>query len=285
MLIGAALIWTVVVGFAVYVTCIKPGAHSETTASRLIIWGGVAFPVIVLAILLAYGLTLMPGLREAGEGLRIAVSGELWWWRMRYFPPDTENPIESANEIRLPVGQRVEITLTSPEVIHSFWIPNLAGKVDMIPGRTNVLVLEPTKTGVYRGQCAEFCGASHALMAFSVVVVERDEFDDWLEKQARPALRPRAPELKAGRDLFLATGCGACHTVRGTRAAGIIGPDLTHVGGRLTIGAGILPNEIDSFAHWIAETQQIKPGVHMPSFGMLPKGEIKAIAAYLESLK
>lgn len=285
MLIGAGLIWLLVTGLAVYATRIAPEAHDEKFASRLIVWGGVVFPVAVLAALLIWGLALMPGLRTPGDGLRIAVSGEQWWWRVQYFPSGADRPIASANEIRLPAGRRIELTLTSPDVIHSFWIPSLAGKVDMIPGRTTRLVLEPTEAGVYRGQCAEYCGASHALMAFAVVVMERDAFAAWLAKEARPATIPDAREIKAGRDLFLATGCGACHTVRRTSATGVIGPDLTHVGGRRTLGAGILPNDAESFARWIANTQDIKPGVHMPSFGMLPDDEIEAIAVYLESLK
>jgi cytochrome c oxidase subunit II len=281
MLIGAGLIWLVVVGFAIYVTRVSPRAHSEKTASRLILWGGFVFPVVVLAALLSYGLVLMPSLRVAGDDLRIAVSGEQWWWRVRYLPPGAKRPIVSANEIRLPVGERVEITLTSPDVIHSFWVPPLAGKVDMIPGRRNRLVIEATRTGVYRGVCAEYCGTSHALMAFSAVVMEKADFDAWLAQQARPA----AAGMPRGRKLFLATGCGACHTIRGTPARGQIGPDLTHVGGRKTVGAGILPNNATSIARWIAHTQRLKPGVRMPSFGMLPEREIAAIAAYLASLK
>ncbi|MGH8502373.1 MAG: cytochrome c oxidase subunit II [Gammaproteobacteria bacterium] len=285
MLIGAGLIWALVIGFAVYVTRISPEAHSEKAAGRLIVWGGVVFPVTVLGALLIYGLMLMPALRAAGDGLRVHVSGEQWWWRVNYHAPGRDAPVTSANEIRLPVGQRVEIRLVSPDVIHSFWIPSLAGKVDMIPGRTTRLVLEPTRTGVYRGQCAEYCGTSHALMAFSVAVMPRDAFAAWLEKEARPAARPRAPRSEKGRNLFLATGCGACHRVRGTQARGVIGPDLTHVGGRRTIGAGMLSNNAKSIARFIAQTQRIKPGVRMPSFGMLPDDDIEAIAAYLESLE
>ncbi len=285
MLIGAGLIWTLVIGFAIYVTRLNPQAHSENAASRLIVWGGVVFPVAVLGALLIYGLALMPSLRAPGDGLRIEVSGEQWWWRVKYFPIQSDAPVISANEIRLPAGQRIELVLTSPDVIHSFWVPSLAGKVDMIPGRTNRIVLEPTETGVYRGQCAEYCGTSHALMAFSVVVMPHDEFTQWLEQEARPAATPRAPRIQKGRNLFLATGCGACHTVRGTRASGVIGPDLTHVSGRETIGAGTLANNTESIARFIAGTQRLKPGVRMPSFGMLPGKDIDAIANYLESLE
>jgi cytochrome c oxidase subunit 2 len=230
-------------------------------------------------------LILMPDLRAAGDGLKIAVSGEQWWWRVRYLPPGGSEPIESANEVRLPLGRRVELELTSPDVIHSFWIPPLGGKVDMIPGRLTRLVLEPTRTGKFRGACAEFCGTSHALMAFSVVVLEEAAFEDWLAEEAAASTPPASPAAALGRELFLQVGCGACHTVRGTEADGTIGPDLTHLASRGTLGAGTFPNSFDDLVHWIAHTEQVKPGVRMPSFGALPAPHIEAIAAYLEGLE
>ncbi len=199
------------------------------------------------------GLSMLPDLvAPAPEGsLKIVVSGEQWWWRVRYLPPGGE-AIVLANEIRLPVGEPVEFRLESPDVIHSFWIPSLGGKMDMIPGRLTRLALEPTRTGVFRGVCAEYCGTSHALMSFYVVVMEKEEFDRWLAHQAAPAEPPAEPLAARGQELFLANGCGACHTVRGTPADGVIGPDLTHVGSRLSLAAGILPNEPDAFQRWIA---------------------------------
>jgi cytochrome c oxidase subunit 2 len=226
---------------------------------------------------------MMPSLREADGGLRIDVSGEQWWWRVTYRPVGGE-PVESANEIRLPRGERIEFVLSSPDVIHSFWMPSIGGKMDMIPGRINHLVLEPTQTGRYRGVCAEFCGTSHALMAFSVVVMEPDAFDAWLAAEAGPAAATR-PEAAAGAALFRSYGCGGCHAIRGTEARGVIGPDLTHVGGRETIGAGILPNTPEAVARWIADPREIKPGAHMPGFGMAPERDIQAIAAYLGGLE
>jgi cytochrome c oxidase subunit 2 len=157
--------------------------------------------------------------------------------------------------------------------------------MDLIPGRVNELVLEPTKTGVYRGQCAELCGESHALMAFSAVVMEPDDFRAWLAHAAEPAKSPPAGLAEKGKEVFLETGCGACHAVRGTEAEGQIGPDLTHVGSRKTLGAGILPNTRGAFARWISATREIKPAVRMPSFHMLPEDELQALAAYLESLQ
>jgi cytochrome c oxidase subunit 2 len=157
--------------------------------------------------------------------------------------------------------------------------------MDMIPGRVTRLVVEPTRTGVFRGACAEYCGISHALMAFSVVVMERDAFARWLARQAEPAAAAGDSLAARGQQLFLTSGCGACHTIRGTPARGVVGPDLTHVGGRLGLGAGILPRAPSAFVRWIARPGEVKPGVHMPAFGMLPAEDVRALAAYLGELE
>lgn len=285
MAAGAAVVWLAVVGLAVYAYRVKPGPHEKQTA-LLIIGGGAVFPTLVLGVLLAFGLAEMPGLlAPAPEGsLQIAVTGEQFWWRVRYLPPGRQ-PFELANEIRLPVGERVQLTLDSPDVIHSFWVPSIAGKMDMIPGRVTRLTLEPTRTGTFRGACAEYCGESHALMSFHVVVQEREDFARWMERQVAPA-RPSAGGLAArGRELFLANGCGACHTVRGTAADGVVGPDLTHVGSRVSLGAGVLRNEPGGFRRWIASPEHVKPGALMPAFGMLPPADLQALAAWLEELE
>lgn len=296
MVVGAAVIWVLVIGLAVYATWVRPRAHGTRLAQLIIIGGGIVLPVVVLATLLTRGLAIMPEIRADGAGVRVEVVGEQWWWRVRYWRPGDTEPIESANEVRLPLGQRTEITLAANEVIHSFWIPSLAGKMDMIPGRVNRLVIEPTATGTFRGQCAEFCGTSHALMAFSAVVMEPDAFDRWLDAEAGPAADAGAGPAQAqvsgeeggqdeGLELFLTYGCGACHTIRGTPARGSVGPDLTHVGGRKTLAAGVLPNTADAFGQWIARAEEIKPGSRMPSFGVAPATDIAAIARYLESLQ
>lgn len=284
---GAGTIWVVVIGLAIY-SIRQREPHSQRAATLLIIGGGAVLPTAALAGLLAYGLALLPGLvAPAPEGsLRIAVSGEQWWWRVRYLSADKNGgSVELANEIRLPVGKRVEFLLESPDVIHSFWVPALGGKMDMIPGRRNRLALEPIRTGVYRGACAEYCGTAHALMNFYVVVQGEDEFARWLEQQRAPARPPVEPHAIRGRDVFFENGCGACHTVRGTSADGVIGPDLTHVGSRLSLGAGLLPNEPEAFLRWMARTQHVKPGVLMPAFGMLPAEDLRALAGYLKSLQ
>ncbi|HEX5733574.1 MAG TPA: cytochrome c oxidase subunit II [Blastocatellia bacterium] len=286
MVAGAVIVWLSVVGLTVYSVRARPELQNQRRAGLLIIGGGAVVPTVVLAVLLAYGLSMLPDLvAPAPEGsLKISVTGEQWWWRVRYEPHGAE-VVVLANEIRLPVGEPVEFWLESADVIHSFWIPPLGGKIDMIPGRLTRIALVPTKTGVFRGVCAEYCGTSHALMSFYVEVLEKEEFDRWLAHQSAPAERAADPLAARGQDLFLAQGCSACHTVRGTPASGVIGPDLTHVGSRLSLGAGILPNEPDTFLQWIAHTQNAKPGVQMPNFGMLPPDELRALAAYLEGLK
>jgi cytochrome c oxidase subunit 2 len=263
-----------------------PGPAHQRRDSILIIGGGALVPTIVLTALLVYGLAPIPTLlAPAPDGsLRITVVGEQWWWRVRYEPP-AGAPVVLANEIRLPIGEPVEFRLESPDVIHSFWIPSLSGKIDMIPGRVTRLALTPTKTGVFRGACAEYCGTAHALMSFYIVVDQKPAFERWLADQQAPALEPMEAAAVRGRELFFANGCNACHTIRGTSAAGVIGPDLTHVGNRLSIGAGTLANEIEPLVQWIARTEHTKPGVLMPPFGMLPQEELKALAVYLKGLK
>jgi len=286
MAAGAALVWLAMAGLAVYAMRGARTAKEGRLAKLLIIGGGAIVPTAILTALLVYGLAMMPDLlaRAPADSLKIEVTGEQWWWRVRYRPPDG-GEVVLANEIRLPLGEMVEFHLESSDVIHSFWIPALGGKMDMIPGRTTRLVLEATRPGRFRGVCAEYCGTAHALMAFSVVVMQKEEFNRWLDDQRLPASEPAEIVSTRGRDLFFTNGCSACHTIRGTHADGVVGPDLTHVGSRLSIGAGILPNDSESFHRWIERTDRLKPGVQMPHFGMLPPDELRAIADYLESLK
>lgn len=285
MFAGATIIWLIVIGlFAYSLTWTEP--HHPKKAAVYIIGGGAVIPTAVLAGLLAYGLAALPELMApAPEGsLKIAVTGEQWWWRIRYLPPDGE-PVDLANEIHLPVGEPVQFVLESADVIHSFWIPSLGGKMDMIPGRETRLALEPTQTGEFRGVCAEYCGGSHALMSFITVVETSSEFERWLAHQREPAAAPTTPVAERGRELFLANGCGACHTVRGTAANGMVGPDLTHVGSRRSLAAGVLPNDPEAFARWISRTHDVKPEVLMPEFSMLPPDDLRAISHYLDGLE
>lgn len=282
---GSLAIWLLVMGIAIY-AAYSPESRDLVGPRRLIIWGGVIVPTLALTLVLCFGLALIPEHVDPAtpSALEVRVSGEQYWWRVKYVS-QTGAPVELANEIRLPVGEEVDFVLDSPDVIHSFWIPSLGGKVDMIPGRQTRLRLSPQRTGSFRGQCAEYCGASHALMAFDVVVQERADFERWLAAQAAPARDPSDALAREGRDVLLANGCGACHALRGTPADGVVGPDLTHVGSRGSIAAGVLPNAAAGFGRWLAETDRLKPGVHMPAFGMLAAPEVRALAAYLESLE
>jgi cytochrome c oxidase subunit II len=283
---ASVVIWGVVVALTIYASFAKRPPRSARTARLLIVAGGFLAPTVVLTGVLAYGLALLPSfLAPAPDGsLEIHVAGEQWWWRVRYHR-HAAPAVELANEIRLPVGEPVELVLESDNVIHSFWIPSLGGKMDMIPGRRTRLKLQPTQTGTFRGVCAEYCGASHAFMAFSVVVEARPAFEGWLARQAEAAGPADDPGAVRGRDLFRGNGCGACHAIRGTAARGVVGPDLTHVGGRASLAAGRLTNDIEGFRRWLTEADTLKPKTHMPVFRMLAPDELGALAAYLESLQ
>lgn len=300
LFIGGAIIWVGVVGLGLLAIRVGrandaggawTGEESDALkrretrqARRLIIGGGVVFPIVTLTVLLVYGLRMMPPLLAAQSDFVIDVTGEQWWWRVSYAGADSE-AVASANEIRLPVDRRVTFRLAAADVIHSFWIPVLGGKIDMIPGRTNLLTVEPTAVGRYRGVCAEFCGLAHAMMAFDVVVMQEAEFEEWLRAQAADAAQPADETAERGQRLFLDNGCGACHRVRGTQARGEVGPDLTHVGSRLSIGAGTLPLDETRLAEWISQPLSFKPGAEMPSYHMLASDQLAAIAAYLRGLE
>ncbi|GLQ55346.1 cytochrome c oxidase subunit II [Devosia nitrariae] len=254
---------------------------------RFIAGAGIAFPVAALSILLVAGFLVMRA-GAAGEdaegGLRIAVSGERWWWRVTYLGEDGTQ-IESANELHLPVGEPVTLELTTADVIHSFWAPQLAGKLDMIPGRINRLTLTATEPGVSRGQCAEYCGGAHAFMSFQVVAQPPEDFADWMANEAADAPAPQGESEARGAELFRQAGCGACHTVRGAGANGRIGPDLTHVGSRRSLAAATLPNDAEAFARWITDNQHIKPENQMPPYTIFDEAELEDLSNYLESLK
>jgi cytochrome c oxidase subunit 2 len=252
---------------------------------RTILALGLALPAITLSVLLGYGVFLMRaqlGPNEAGA-MRIEVVGERWWWRVTY--ETAGGRVASATEIRIPVGRPVTFTLKSADVIHSFWVPSLGGKVDMIPGRTTHLRLTAERAGTYRGQCAEYCGGAHALMALAVIAMPPAEFDDWLAREAAPARVPAGePERRSGA-LFLAAGCGSCHMVRGTPASGLIGPDLTHLGSRRSVGIDTLPLDAPNLVAFITDGQHIKPGNTMPPFRNLQADDAASITAYLLSLR
>jgi cytochrome c oxidase subunit 2 len=280
---GACVIFVGVMALAAYAFFAGRQRTARLSERTLILGGGIAFPLVTLLALLVYSLARAASLNPAGEApaMVIEVVGEQWWWRVHYLDGNGHRDFATANEIRVPVGKTVELQLKSADVIHSFWVPVLAGKLDMLPGKTNRLRVRAARPGEFRGQCAEYCGGPHALMALFVVAEAPDRFEQWAQGQRRPAVPAQNPP---GEKLFVAQ-CATCHTVRGTAAAGVIGPDLTHVGSRLTIGAGLLPNNAGSLAGWIASSQHLKPGNLMPSFDRFTGEELRAVASYLESLK
>lgn len=254
---------------------------------RWIIWGGLVFPIVTLSVLLVYSISIGGAISAHAprEALRIHVTGKQWWWEVHYELPGGDELVPLANELYLPAGRPVELLLTSDDVIHSFWVPSLAGKVDMIPGRTTRLVLQTDQRGIWRGQCAEYCGGQHALMALYVVAETEAAFEQWLERQAQPAPEPQDAFLALGREAFLRGGCPDCHTVRGTSASATLGPDLTHVGSRHSLAAGMLRNHAGTMAGWIAGAQDLKPGNAMPSVNAYSGRELRALSAWLESLE
>ncbi len=256
--------------------------------SKLVWIGGLAIPVGVLSALLIWGLTLTADLEKPGtEGeMRVRVSGEMWWWRIAYLDAAGAEQFADANEVHIPAGVPVTFELESADVIHSFWVPQLGGKKDMIPGRRNTLRLQADQPGVYGGQCAEYCGGPHALMGLVVIAHDPAEFTAWQARNAQNALLFAAtPQTVRGAQVFESAGCAACHAVRGSAANGLAGPDLTHVGSRRTLGAGILPNTPDAMVRWIADAQAVKPGNRMPSYKTLSRQDVQAVAAYLGELK
>ena len=286
MLTGAVAIFLLVAALTAYAAYVPEQARFWLGHRRTIIAGGLVLPAITLTALLIYEFATTGRLLQQARAktpMRIEVVGEQWWWRVTY--RDAGEAFVTANEIHVPVGRRVEFLLTSPNVIHSFWVPSLGGKLDIIPGRQNVLSLETTKAGVYRGQCAEFCGLQHARMAFYIVAHAEDEFSRWLDREGAPVSEPNDPTRNRGRELFNSNGCGGCHAIRGTDAVGDFGPDLTHFGSRHSLGAGILPNNPEAVMAWVSDSQRLKPGNLMPPYPSLKRDELTAIAAYLGSLK
>ncbi len=220
----------------------------------------------------------------SAEALVIEVTGHQWWWDVTYDNPDPSLRVRTANELHLPVGRQVRIQLSSNDVIHSFWVPNLHGKMDLIPGRQTALWLQADRPGVYRGQCAEYCGLQHANMALTVVAESSDDFERWIIGQRQPAPEPASDEQKRGREIVERGSCAMCHAVAGTTAGGRTAPDLTHFATRSTIAAGVAPNTPGYLAGWIANPQHLKPGSKMPATG-LSSEDLQAVLAYLGTLR
>lgn len=249
--------------------------------TRFIVAGGIALPVVVLIPILFFSLETSADLRIPKDAPRtVRVIGHMWWWEVHY--PDLG--IETANEITIPAGQPVKLELLSGDVIHSFWVPRLNGKRDMIPGILNEFWIRADEPGVYRGQCAEYCGTQHAKMAFQVVAVPPSEFDEWAAARSAPRPAPTTPADKQGFEIFGRADCGKCHAIRGTSADGQLGPDLTHIGSRRTLGAATLPNVRGNLGGWITDPHPLKPGVKMPASYLSP-ADREVLVTYLEGLK
>ncbi len=279
LLAGAAAIWCLVIGAAVYAQKRQVDPSLERQARWFIIWGGAVAPTVIVGGLLVWGLVILRDITADSGDLTVRVDGERWWWRVIYEGPD--GPFETANEIRLPMGQTALFRLTADDVIHSFWVPALGGKMDMIPGRETTLALTPQEAGNWGGLCAEFCGGAHALMRFDAVVMEPEAFEAWLAAEAAPAeVAPDDP----GFAVFREEGCGACHAIRGTEAIGPVGPDLTHVAARERLGAGIYAMTAENMALWVTDTHGMKPDIDMPPYPDLGGDRLDRLVAFLMSL-
>ena len=285
---GAALVFVIVMVLLAWALSKHRAAPDDRQlVRRWIVGGGFAFPTVVLAALLVHATrqTDMLSLPGAPGNDVITVVAKSWWWEVRYRDPASDQDVVLANEIHLPIGRPVTLGLTSDDVIHSLWVPALAGKIDMLPGRVHQLRLQADRAGVYRGQCAEFCGTQHARMVLHVVAHEPADYERWLAMQALPASAPADPQATRGLLVFHEQRCSACHNVRGLASGLALGPDLTHVGSRLHVGAGTLPNGRESLAQWVSHNQEAKPGVRMPDYDHLDNASLQALAAFLEQLK
>jgi cytochrome c oxidase subunit II len=265
----------------------KPDLRGEKGSGKMVAIGlAVAGTAVVITVFTVASFLTTRSLTPGGDdALVIRLRAYQWWWEATYLEPGTATArFKTANEIHVPTGRPVRIELSAADVIHSFWVPSLTGKQDMIPGRDNVVGFTAERPGVYRGQCAEFCGLQHAHMAMLVIADRPEDFERWQREQSAPALAPLDPVALAGEALFLAKPCAACHTVRGTPAAGTLGPDLTHVASRRTIAAGLLETTRGSLAAWIADPQTLKPGNNMPMVP-LSADELQAVSAYMAGLR
>jgi cytochrome c oxidase subunit 2 len=290
--IGVVVLISALVLIGVYVRAKGPETASwkvsrtETASALRWIYIGLALTVVALAAFGGWTMTTMASIREPAEDppLTIEITGHQWWWEVVYVGADEEyGRFTTANEIHIPVGVPVRVRLASADVIHSFWVPALGGKTDLIPGQINVVWMEADTPGVFRGRCAEYCGLQHAHMALRVFAQPRAEFVEWWEEQLKPAPEPETELAALGRDLFVVR-CGACHSVRGTLAQGALGPDLSHLMDRTTLASGMLPNTVGHLSGWIANPQHLKPGTTMPNPD-LSGPELAAVRAFLLTLE
>jgi cytochrome c oxidase subunit 2 len=261
----------------------RPGAAlpSQVRGYALLEISWTVAPAVVLLIIAIPTIEVVFRTQGAPPrgALEVVVRGRQWWWEF-YYP---EYQLTTANELHLPAGRPAVLTLEGPDVIHSFWVPQLGGKRDVVPGRLNRLTFTPDTPGDFPGQCAEFCGTAHANMGLRVIVDPPAEFERWLAAERAPAVQPASGPAADGATVFAASACVGCHTVRGV-SGGLVGPDLTHFGRRKTLGAGVLPNTAENLTAWILDPQRLKPGAKMPPLG-LTEAQARSVAAYLLSLQ
>ncbi len=265
----------------------EPIEASPATERRVSLWvGGLAgltgLIVVALTLISYVAQQQVFGAREAA--VEIEIVGRQWWWQLRYTDPDPSKNFVTANELHVPVGETVRLNLKSADVIHSFWVPSLMGKADLVPGRDNSLTFTARKVGVYSGQCAEFCGMQHSHMGIRVFVESPEDYEAWKEEQIAAALLPATPSQKAGQAVFLDGPCALCHAVRGTAAGGQLGPDLTHIASRTTIAAGTAELTRGALAAWVVDPHGMKPGVNMPTIKLEPD-ELNSLLDYLMGLR
>jgi cytochrome c oxidase subunit 2 len=250
--------------------------------------GGFLIPAAILAVVFITGLSAMSKF-PLHDGMLmpadIVLTGHQWWWEVKYKDGPLDQEVTTANEIHIPAGRPVDIDLTSVDVIHSFWVPTLHGKVDLIPSMRNRIRIEAAQPGVYRGQCAEYCGAEHAHMILYVVADTPEQYQRWLADQRKPGAAPQDDQQTHGQQLFMNGPCSNCHTIAGTLAQGKVGPDLTHIGSRRAIAANMLENNPANLEAWITHAQALKPAVAMPNITQFNGEESRALVAYLRSLK
>ena len=264
----------------------RPDEGRERRMAHVVI-AGVAATVLILFVFLVSSYLTGRGLHaeaKSSDVLVVRIRGNQWWWAVEYDSPNPAWVVNTANEIHIPVGQAVQFKLTSNDVIHSFWVPNLHGKTDLIPGHETNTWIRAERAGTYRGQCAEFCGHQHAHMAFTVVAEPAEKFKAWYDAQLQSAAQPATPQQARGLQVFLSAPCAMCHRIQGTDAGGRVGPDLTHVASRPYLAAGTLENTRGHLAGWIVDPQKIKPGVRMPPNNLEP-ADLQALLDYLQSLK
>ncbi len=265
----------IVLGLMLFALVRRRDGESRLPGNKFVALGGLVFPGVVLMAMMAVTFGYLAQIPQRGE-LTIEVTGHQFWWEI-YYP---EHDAVTANEIHIPTGTRVEVRLLTEDVIHSFWVPELGPKGDNVPGRVGSVIIRSDEEGVFRGQCYEYCGLQHANMAFVVVAERPEEFEAWVRNEARPAA-VRDPEAE---EIFMGS-CAGCHTILGTAAEGELGPDLTHLASRRTLGAATIPNDRGHLSGWITNSQSVKPGNEMPPITTLEPDELQRLLDYLEQLE